>query len=173
MKPETPLKADNMTDEYADRMMGCLGLDFPVEELAKFFAYTRALRTQLEQAQKRGEAFQGAAKMLGVERNAWKAIAQESNPEVAKAFEQAEARETALRESLEEIERIVTTAGGPQLHMIMKIRDAIARALSGEGTKECLHDDRVLLEVLHYECPDCAECLGRALVRVSGEGSNQ
>jgi hypothetical protein len=46
---------------------------------------------------------------------------------------QAEARETALRESLEEIERIVTTTGGPQLHMIMKIRDAIARALSGEG----------------------------------------
>jgi uncharacterized protein YukE len=42
-------------------------------------------------------------------------------------------RETALRESLEEIERIVTTTGGPQLHMIMKIRDAIARALSGEG----------------------------------------
>jgi hypothetical protein len=38
------------------------------------------------------------------------------------------------RKGLEEIERIVTTTGGPQLHMIVKIRDAIARALSGEGT---------------------------------------
>jgi hypothetical protein len=40
------------------------------------------------------------------------------------------------QKGLEEIERIVTTTGGPQLHMILKIRDAIARALSGEGSNQ-------------------------------------
>ena len=30
----------------------------------------------------------------------------------------------------------------------------------------CQHDDRVLVEVPHYECPDCGECVGRALGEV-------
>jgi hypothetical protein len=85
---------------------------------SRFLASIDSLRTQLAEAQKNADAFEME----------WdKAL-------IGRA--EAEARETALRESLEEIERIVTTTGGPQLHMIMKIRDAIARALSGEGSNQ-------------------------------------
>jgi hypothetical protein len=104
-----------------------------------------ALRTQLEQAQARGEAFQAAAKTLGEERNAWRAIAQESNPEVAKAFEQAEARETALLEALElakdwgcfgpgmTIDGFTAKHGNVSKEQMAQI---VARALSGEGSNQ-------------------------------------
>jgi hypothetical protein len=82
---------------------------------SKFLATIDALRTQLAEAEARLEA-------------------DAAHFEVCRAVGLRVERETALRESLEEIERIVTTTGGPQLHMIMKIRDAIARALSGEGS---------------------------------------